>query len=76
MNNNVPAQPVREHMNKTTRYTTVEPYDYQNELLNGVYDAVEDGKLWIVNGVAGRKPVLADTKSEALARYLDIYVQQ
>ena len=40
-----------------------------NEILDRLYDELADGPLWIVQGSTGRRPVLAPSEAQAVAKY-------
>ena len=55
------------------RKPVVENYNGCNEYLNCIWDVDIDGPMYIVNGMYGRKPILADTAALAVERYFELY---
>ena len=53
--------------------TTVELYNGSNEYLNTIYDIDMDGPVYIVNSRWGRKPIMANSPSQAIKRYMELY---
>jgi hypothetical protein len=45
-------------------------YTGSNAILNAVYDEETDGTLWMVQGVIGRLPILADSREAAVEEYV------
>lgn len=53
----------------TATIQSIERYRGGNEYLDKIYEEATDGPLWIIQGVTGRRPVLAPSEAQAVAKY-------
>lgn len=65
---------MRESKKSARHKLEVVAYDFSNERVNALMD--DNDVVWIVQGSAGRRPLIANTKEDAAEQYLNRFYEE